>query len=83
MQWIARARNPPKKSEPKFGFCVVGLVAPDALVRNSTARAGEAAAQELLATEEAYRSVTITLVDDVARPDLLGGRPLGPMVARA
>ncbi len=28
--------------EPKIGFCVVGEVAPDALVRNSTARAGDA-----------------------------------------
>jgi selenium donor protein len=28
--------------EPKFGLCVVGEVAPDAVVRNSTARAGDA-----------------------------------------
>ncbi len=28
--------------EPKYGLCVVGEVAPDALVRNSTARAGDA-----------------------------------------
>ena len=28
--------------EPKFGLCVVGEVAPDALVRNSTARPGDA-----------------------------------------
>jgi selenide, water dikinase len=28
--------------EPKYGLCVVGLVEPDAVVRNSTARAGDA-----------------------------------------
>jgi selenide,water dikinase len=27
--------------EPKFGLCVIGEVAPDAIVRNSTARAGD------------------------------------------
>ena len=28
-------------AEPKYGLCVIGEVAPDALVRNSTARAGD------------------------------------------
>lgn len=29
-------------AEPKFGLCVIGEAAPDAIVRNSTARAGDA-----------------------------------------
>jgi len=50
--------------EPKFGMCVVGEVAPDRIVRNSTARAGDA----LVLTKPLGTGIVATAIKREAAP---------------
>lgn len=50
--------------EPKFGMCVVGEVAPDRIVRNSTARAGDA----LVLTKPIGTGIVSTAIKREAAP---------------
>jgi len=53
-------------AEPKFGLCVIGEVAPDAIVRNSTARAGDAL---VLTKPIGTGAIATALKRGVAEPD--------------
>lgn len=52
-------------AEPKYGLCVVGLVRPDELVRNSTARPGDA----LVLTKPLGTGIIATAIKAGAAPD--------------
>src|SRR5690606_8811319 len=51
-------------AEPKFGMCVVGEVAPERIVRNSTARAGDA----LVLTKPLGTGIVATAIKREAAP---------------